>query len=130
MHHVGRIRTTAVLLALAAALVAAPAAVAVDNPDFRTLINDVAAIEDVNTRPLLATANASEAAFLRGETCAALGALGALENQLAARFVDDPNIIDDPNIRAVVGDIAGIRAVLTVPDAPDMPACVAPDVGD
>lgn len=119
-----------VLLVLAGA---SPAA-AVDNPDYRTLINDINQIAvdnpDYNPQPLLATAMASQRAFLRGATCAALGALGALENQLLARFVDNPDFVDDPTIRSVMGDIAGIRAVLQEPDVGDIPVCVAPDSPD
>jgi hypothetical protein len=37
------------------------------DPDYRTLINDVSLLQDIDTRPLLATATASEAAFGRGE---------------------------------------------------------------
>ena len=91
--------------------------VTVDNPDFRTLKNDIAAIEGVNTRSLLASAEASEDAFARGNRCAALGALGALENKL----IDNPNIVDDPNIRVVQADIAAIRVILTSPDTPGLP---------
>lgn len=103
---------------------AAASDVDVDNPDYRTLKSDILAITGVNTRPLLASAEASEQAFMRGNTCAALGALGALENKV----IDNPNIVDDPNIRLVLADIAGIRAVLTSPPDGDLPP--GPCIGD
>jgi hypothetical protein len=88
-----------------------------DNPDYPGLMRDIMMLEEQNLRPLLATAEASEAAFMRENFCAALGALGALENQLESRGSDDPNL------RLVIGDIDRIRAILI--DNPNTnPACI------
>jgi hypothetical protein len=97
--------------------------------DYRTLINEVAMLEDINTRPLLATATAAAAAFARGETCVALGTLAALDKQLAARLVHNPDLVDDPDLRAVRADIAGIWAGLVATAGGDMQVCMAPDIG-
>jgi hypothetical protein len=70
---------------------------------FRSLFFDIMNIEGTNLRPLLASAEASEAAFMRGDFCASAGALGALENKLEAR------VGDDENARLVLGDITAIR---------------------
>lgn len=106
------------LLVLVAAALVAPAATAGPSPHmYDTLVRDIAAIDDPNTRPLLASAEASQAAFLRGDVCAAFGALGALENKLDARGVDNPDY------RTVRSDVAEIRAAF-IDDPNARPACV------
>lgn len=83
-----------ILFASAIALLAGVStvvAIVPDNPDYPGLMRDIVMLEEENLRPLLAKAEASEAAFLRENDCAALGALGALENQLEVRAIDNPN---------------------------------------
>jgi hypothetical protein len=103
--------TRLLLLACAvSALAVAPAAIAGPAPHlYEQLIRDIdrLAIGDpnINPRPFLASAEASAAANARGNDCAALGALGALENKLDARF----GAVGDPNIRTIRDDIANIE---------------------
>ncbi len=103
------------LLSLAcavSALALAPAAIAGPAPHlYEQLIRDIdqLAIGDpnLNPQPLLASAEASAEANARGDDCAALGALGALENKLDAQFA-----VGDPNIRTIRDDIANIESEL------------------
>ncbi|HAL25775.1 MAG TPA: hypothetical protein DCP25_03435 [Chloroflexi bacterium] len=111
------------LLACAvSALAVAPAAIASPQPHlFEQLIRDInqLAIGDpgLNPRPFLASAEASARANERGNDCAALGALGALENKLDAQLGG----IGDPGIRPAMDDIAQIRAALVPPPDGDLP---------
>jgi hypothetical protein len=91
------------LLLLACAFVAlavVPAATAGPQPHlFVALIDDInrLGIDDpnANPQPFLASAEASARAAARGNDCATLGALGALENKLDAQGIDNPNIHSD-----------------------------------
>jgi hypothetical protein len=99
-----------VLVCAVSALAVAPAAIAGPVPHlYEQLIRDInqLAIGDpgINPQPFLASAEASAAANERGNDCAALGALGALENKLDAQF----GAIGDPGIRIVRDDIANIE---------------------
>ena len=125
-------RSKLVLLVLSAtlALVVAPAATSGPTPHmFDELIRDISALAvdnpDFNPQPLLASAEASAAAFMRGNDCAAFGALGALSNKLEARFVDNPDYLDDPNIRNIQGDIAEITDAFI--DDPNASNCIEPE---
>jgi hypothetical protein len=107
------------LLACAFAALAAPAATAGPSPHmYDPLIRDLNAlgIDNPNIRPFLASAEASEAAFLRGNCSAALGALGALDNKLDAQVG-----VDNPDFRAIRNDIADISAALVPPPDPEVP---------
>jgi hypothetical protein len=109
------------LLACAvSALAIAPAATAGAEPHlYDNLIRDINQLSigdpGLNPQPFLASAEASARANERGNTCAALGSLGALENKLDAR-VPPPD-----NDRAIRNDIAQIRAGLQAPPEPDFP---------
>ena len=107
------------LCALAVALSLPASATAGPSPHmFEELIRDIQAIDDPNTRPLLASAEAAQAAFARGNHEASCGALGALENKLGAQLG-----IDNPNIRPVLMDIAVITDAF-IDDPNIKPNCI------
>ncbi|MDQ5821427.1 MAG: hypothetical protein M3540_08310 [Actinomycetota bacterium] len=100
-------------------LLVAPTALAGPSPHmYEGLIRNIQGIDNPNIQPLLASAEASQAAFLRGNFCAAFGSLGALEKK-----IDDPNIIDDPNARLALADIAAIQDAF-IEDPNIKPSCV------
>ncbi|MEP6977501.1 MAG: hypothetical protein ABI948_05555 [Thermoleophilia bacterium] len=110
------------LLACAFAALAVPTASAGPQPHlYDQLIRDLNELSigdpGLNPQPFLASAEASARAFMRGNCNAALGALGALENKLDAHA----GAIGDPNLRTLMGDIAGVRAGLQAPPEPDVP---------
>jgi len=120
-----RATLTPFALVVCALAIAAPfATAAIERTPFDTLRQDASALS--HPQPFIAKIDASESAFLRGNTCASSNILGALSNQVAAGLIAPPEG-DRTALQQLQADVqAALRAF---PPGPARTCAPPPDGG-